>query len=152
MKLTKLTPVGLAMLFGLAVPATAFGHGDKAGTPPGTQFKMMDTNGDGKISPEEHAAGAKKMFDMMDADKDGKVTAEEMEAAHAKITGKERGASEMSAADKIKVIDTNGDGVISAEEHAAGAKKMFDLMDTDKDGFLTPAEMAAGHGKMMKGK
>jgi Ca2+-binding EF-hand superfamily protein len=146
MKLSKLAPFGLAMSFGLVVPASALAGDDK----PAPQFKMMDTNGDGKISADEHAAGAKKMFEMMDADKDGKVTADEMTAAHAKITGKKSGPTEMSAADKIKVMDTNGDGVLSADEHAAGAKMMFDSMDADKDGFLTPAEMAAGHSKMMK--
>ena len=56
----------------------------------------------------------------------------------------------MSSAEKIKVIDTNGDGALSAEEHAAGSKMMFEKMDTDKDGFLTKAEMTAGHHKLMK--
>ena len=51
------------------------------------QFNAMDVNGDGKLSPEEHAAGAKRMFDTMDANKDGTVTADEMDAAHEKITG-----------------------------------------------------------------
>ena len=122
---------------------------DKPGGGADHQFQMMDTDGDGKISAEEHAAGAKKMFDMMDADKDGKVTAKEMEAAHHQVTGTEAKKSDMSAADKIKMIDTNGDGVISADEHTAGSKKMFDMMDTNKDGFLSKAELAAGHAKMM---
>jgi Ca2+-binding EF-hand superfamily protein len=111
-------------------------------------FQMMDTDGDGKISAAEHAAGAKKMFDKMDADKDGKVTAAEMDAAHEQITGKSK-KPEMSSADKIKAVDTNNDGVLSEEEHVAGAKMMFDKMDTDHDGFLTKAEMEAGHAKMM---
>ena len=34
-------------------------------------------------------------------------------------------------------------------EHAAGAKKMFEMMDTDHDGSLTKAELAAGHARMM---
>ncbi len=55
----------------------------------------------------------------------------------------------MSSADKIKALDTNHDGVLSEEEHVAGAKMMFDKMDTDKDGFLTKQEMEAGHAKMM---
>ena len=145
----KLGLIGFTMLVGMAVPVVAGAGGDKAGDHEG-MFKSMDTNGDGKISAEEHAAAAKKMFEMMDANKDGKVTAEEMTAAHEKVTGKKAGAGEMSSADKIKVIDTNGDGALSAEEHAAGSKMMFDKMDTDKDGFLTKAEMTAGHQKLMK--
>jgi EF hand len=56
----------------------------------------------------------------------------------------------MSAADKIKVVDSDGDGILTAEEHAAGSRAMFEKMDTDKDGFLTQDELAAGHASMMK--
>ena len=56
----------------------------------------------------------------------------------------------MSAVDKIKVIDTDGDGILTAEEHATGSRSMFEKMDTDKDGFLTKSELAAGHASMMK--
>ena len=50
-----------------------------------TEFKAMDANRDGKVSREEHAAGARGMFEKMDANKDGKVTAAEMDAAHRAI-------------------------------------------------------------------
>jgi Ca2+-binding EF-hand superfamily protein len=119
------------------------------------QFSMMDSDGDGKISADEHAAGAKKMFEMMDADKDGKVNAAEMEAAHEKVAGekaKKGEKGEMSAAAKIKVIDTNADGVLTAAEHAAGSKTMFEKMDANKDGYLSKAELSAGHAKMMPKK
>ena len=32
---------------------------------------------------------------------------------------------------EMKMMDTDQDGSISATEHAAGAKKMFEMMDTD---------------------
>jgi Ca2+-binding EF-hand superfamily protein len=117
---------------------------------PDARFTAMDSNGDGKVSAEEHAAAAKRMFDTMDADKDGKVTAVEMSAAHEQVTGKKAEKTEMSAADKIKAVDGNGDGVLTAEEHATGAKTMFAKMDTDKDGFLSKSEVAAGHASMHK--
>jgi len=139
--------VGSLAVLGLAASPSALAGGKGGGAD--HQFQMMDSDGDGKISRDEHSAGAKKMFETMDADKDGKVTAKEMEAAHRQVTGTEAKKSDMSAADKIKMIDTNGDGVISSEEHAAGAEKMFDAMDTNKDGFLSKDEMAAGHAKMM---
>jgi hypothetical protein len=41
-------------------------------------------------------------------------------------------------------------GVLSAEEHAAGSKAMFDSMDTNKDAFVTLAELALGHQRMMR--
>ncbi len=144
------TKLGIAIFLALSVPAAAFAGGNDKGDAHDSMFKTMDSNGDGKISADEHTAGAKAMFEKMDANKDGKVTAEEMTAAHEKIAGKKAKAGEMSAAEKIKTFDTNGDGVLTAEEHAAGAKAMFEKMDTDKDNFLTPAEMSAGHATMMK--
>ena len=119
-----------------------------------SRWTKVEANGDGKISADEHAAGAKKMFEGMDADKDGKVTPAEMDAAHermGKMMGKAHkpGHAEMSAADKMKVVDSNHDGVLTADEHVAGAKMMFDKMDTDKDGYLSKSEMEAGHARMM---
>jgi Ca2+-binding EF-hand superfamily protein len=144
-RLFQLAVVGLSGLCGLAISPTVRAHG---GADADQMFQMMDSNGDGKISADEHAAGAKKMFDKMDANKDGRVTAAEMDAAHEQIAGKAK-KPQLSSADKIKVVDTNHDGVLSVEEHVAGAKMMFDKMDTDKDGFLTKAEVEAGHAKMM---
>ena len=114
------------------------------------EFKAMDTNKDGKVSAEEHAAASKKVFEMMDANRDGKVTAAEVTAAHQRVTGKKAKKSDMSAADKIKVIDTDGDGILSAEEDAAGSRSMFEKMDTDRDGFLSKDEFAAGHAQLTK--
>ena len=114
------------------------------------QFAMMDTNKDGKISAEEHRVGAKAMFEKMDANKDGTVTADEMAAAHKSVTGKVTQKSDMSAQDKIKAVDGDGDGRLTAAEHASASDMMFAKMDTNKDGFLTTQEMAAGHAAMMK--
>ena len=75
-----------------------------------------------------------------------------MDAAHEKITGQKTTKSDLSSAEKIKVVDTNGDGVLTSAEHATGSKKMFDNMDTDKDGFVSKAELETGHAKMMKKK
>jgi Ca2+-binding EF-hand superfamily protein len=55
----------------------------------------------------------------------------------------------MTAAEKIKIVDTNGDGVLTADEHAAAAISMFEKMDVDHDGYLTKAELKVGHEKYM---
>ena len=73
-----------------------------------------------------------------------------MDAAREKVAGNKTASTEMSSAEKIKVVDTNGDGTLTAEEHAAGSKRMFEKMDTNKDGFVSKDELAAGHAKMMK--
>jgi Ca2+-binding EF-hand superfamily protein len=150
----QITLVALPALCGFGFASTARANDSEGKAMGGGEFHMMDSNGDGKISADEHAAGAKMMFDKMDTDKDGKVTAAEMDTAHermAKMMGKEHkaGHADMTSADKIKAMDTNHDGVLSAEEHAAGAKMMFDKMDTDKDGYLSKSEMEAGHARLM---
>lgn len=153
--------VGMTALFGLALVPAAHANKDAAdGHGPDAMFKMMDANGDGKVSSQEHADAAKKMFSRMDTNGDGKVTAAEMDAFHDQLMAKKaHGAAakeghpvnrnELSSTEKIKAIDGDHDGTLTAEEHAAGSKAMFEKMDTDKDGFLSKAELEAGHEKLM---
>jgi len=131
----------IALLAGAAIAQTQ---------PSQSEFAAMDTNGDGKVSRDEHAAAARKMFATMDANGDGKVTAAEMDAAHKKITGKDPAPGDLSSAEKIKAIDQDHDGVLTAAEHAHGARTMFEKMDTNRDEFLTAAELNAGHAAMVK--
>jgi hypothetical protein len=42
-------------------------------------------------------------------------------------------------------MDTNGDGMVSAAEHAAGSTAKFHSMDADMDGNVTAAEADAFH-------
>ncbi|SFG58275.1 EF hand [Duganella sp. CF458] len=114
------------------------------------EFTAMDADRDGKVSAAEHAAGAKLMFAKMDANHDGKVSAAEMTAAHQAVTGQAAKKTDMSAADKIKAVDSDGDGVLTAEEHAKASTSMFTKMEANKDGFLSKEEMTAGHAAMMK--
>ncbi len=147
MKPSKIVGASLALLAGgLAAAALAESTRPGGGN---QQIKMMDTNADGRISPEEHAAGAGRMFATMDADQDGKVTMTEMDAAHERVTGKKAASGSLSAAEKIKVIDADGDGVLTAAEHASGSRTMFERMDVNRDGFVSAAELAAGHAKML---
>jgi uncharacterized low-complexity protein len=78
--------------------------------------------------PKEGKCGAGKCdMKMMDADGDGAVSKEEFMQAHDGMFGK---------------MDTNGDGVIDADEHSAGMKMM-------KEGKCGGA-MATDKAKMMK--
>lgn len=136
--------LGIAGVCAFALPSVAAADNSDA------RFETMDADGDGKISPDEHTAAATRMFDTMDANKDGKVTAAEMDAAHQKLLGKKHVKSakgEMSAAEKIKIIDTNGDGMLTQDELSMAAMAMFEKMDTDQDSFLTKSEIKAGHEK-----
>lgn len=166
------------LMSGVALATTAYAGDDAMKHGSGqAELQMMDTDHDGSVSASEHAAGAKKMFEMMDKDGDGIVTADEMSAAHKDMptahssqaqaaqsgnlpqadssartsdaSGKPMKPMQSSAA-KIKEIDTDGDGAISAAEHEAGAKKMFEKMDKDHNGKLSAAELQAGHDQMMR--
>ena len=145
----KVSFSNVVLIGGAMLASLAFAAEPKSGTAD-AEFMKMDTNKDGKVSADEHATASKKMFDTMDANRDGKVTAAEMDAAHKRVTGKKAKKSDLSVADKIKVIDKDGDKILTAEEHAAGSRSMFEKMDADKDGFLTKSEFAAGHASMLK--
>ncbi|WP_173119655.1 EF-hand domain-containing protein [Pseudaquabacterium terrae] len=133
-----------AVFAGLCATAVA------ARTAAPAEFAAMDADRDGRLTPAEHAAAAAKMFAAMDANHDQRITAAEMQAATKRLTGRAPRAKDLSAAEKIKVIDTDGDGVLSAAEHAGGSRSMFVAMDTDKDGYLSRGEFVAGHAQMLK--
>jgi Ca2+-binding EF-hand superfamily protein len=137
--------ISFALVWGLAsVAAFAGPDADK-------HFKMMDANGDGKITREEHAAAARQMFQQCDANHDGIVTAAEMDAAMA-AKGEKIGKDDKNSAEKIKVIDQNGDGKLTAAEHTAGSEKMFAQMDKDGDGSLSKEECAEAQKLLKKDK
>ncbi|HYP17269.1 MAG TPA: hypothetical protein VEQ65_08660 [Opitutus sp.] len=129
----------------VVLPAVFAGDADK-------KFAKMDTNGDGQITRAEHTTGAQRMFAELDADRDGVVTALEMDAKKEAKHGDKKDHAEMSAAEKIKTIDQNGDGRLTAAEHAAGSDTMFAKMDANGDGALSKEECDTGHKTMKKNK
>jgi hypothetical protein len=148
MKTFPMCTLSLACALALS-PALAGDDEHKGHTSAAHEVSMMDTDKDGRISKAEHAMGAKKMFQKIDADYDGRVTANEMNAAHKDMPSAHSSKPMKSSADKIKAIDTDGDGAISAEEHEKGSQKMFSKMDKDEDGNLSQAEIQAGHDRML---
>lgn len=46
-------------------------------------------------------------------------------------------------------MDTNGDGMITATEHADATTRMFKTMDANADGKVTAREMTAAHAKVV---
>jgi Ca2+-binding EF-hand superfamily protein len=135
-------------------------------------FETMDGNKDGTVTAAEMDAAHEQMMQKMSAHRDrgehgaaddhhdGNVAHDMNEHADAAKNDsgeehhgdKHKMSSRMSSAEKIKAIDTNNDGKISAAEHAAGSRAMFSRMDADQDGRLTASEIRAGHAKMMSAK
>lgn len=149
------SPYSLALAVCVAVlaanSASADQEHEERGKHSQKMVRMMDGNQDGKITSDEHRSAASKMFEKMDMNKDGQVSEAEMSDHHKQMMGHDRGAGmkEMSSAEKIRAVDENHDGLLTAQEHAAASKKMFGKMDKDQDGVLTAAEIDAGHKKMM---
>lgn len=129
-----------ALLVALVAPA-AWARGDD-------MFKLMDGNNDGRISTQEHDAGAAAMFARMDANHDGMLDAGEMGPRMRHAGGMHGGGMHgegMHGGGWMARMDGNHDGVITAAEHAAAAQAMFNEMDADHDGRLVAAERQAGH-------
>ncbi len=134
MRIPTPTLLATAVLGGLLLSSMAFAQSAD------DMFKKMDANADGRISAQEHDAGAMAMFKMMDANHDGTLAAGEMMSKHRGM-GDKHGGMMMRA-------DSNHDGVITAAEHAAAAKAMFERMDSNHDGRVAGAELTAGHHGM----
>jgi Ca2+-binding EF-hand superfamily protein len=114
---------------------------------------MMDKDGDGIVTADEMSAAHKDMptghTTQDEAAQSGRLPQSDQSTRTSDASGKPMKSMKDSAA-KIKEIDTDGDGSISAAEHEAGAKKMFEKMDKDHNGKLSAAELQAGHDKMMR--
>ncbi|KMT15121.1 hypothetical protein BVRB_3g062390 [Beta vulgaris subsp. vulgaris] len=96
-------------------------------------------------------------FKMMDLDGDGKITRVELHSLFKRVRVNAPSLSEEEVAEMIKDIDTDGDGCISLEElEAVGSaldptgadeddlKDAFGFFDVNKDGKISPEELHAG--------
>jgi hypothetical protein len=52
------------------------------------KIRVIDQDGDGKLTSAEHEAGAKHVFVQMDTDGDGSLTSEEFQQGHARLVPK----------------------------------------------------------------
>ncbi len=132
-----LKTTSLIVLSALALGGAAFAHGD--GGPgdhmkrAGMAFMKMDKNGDKVISQQEFDANFEDRFKAADANHDGKVTRKEFE----KFVEAQRKRREEEMRNRMfERLDTNHDGVISAEESKANGDELFKRLDRNGDGKL----------------
>ena len=140
-KLIALTVVGFA-----AASSLAFADGPFAGNGPRhgamlERLKAADTNGDGMISKAEAAALPRlaERFDAIDTNHDGQLTKDEMRAFHEAQRGSHGKAL------------LGPDGKITRDAFLAKAAARFDAMDTNKDGVVTADELKAAHRNHTRG-
>ena len=105
-------------------------------------FARVDADKDGKVTRAELAAFRAARLTEVDTDKDGKLSPAELKA-QAMQRAAER-ADDMVAR-MVKRLDSDGDGMISTAEMAAGPapKDLCDRIDRDGDGAISQAEAEA---------
>ncbi len=152
MKIKQISLLAAAMA--LAGTAAANHHESTA-----EKVKMLDTDGDGRVSQAEFTAKDGKNaadFARIDANRDGYVTAAEMDAYKAGMksgkdphqAGHHQSGQHQSSPSKMKQADTDGDGRVSQAEHTAWSTAEFSRMDTNRDGYITSDEMDKHHQQM----
>lgn len=109
-------------------------------------LETYDANGDGKVSKEEFAAKRSADHKGLDLNENGSVS--ELEYINEYIFRLDKDLAERRARQirqahvRFGVLDTNKDGVLSAQEFAASGDRMFARLDTTGDGFVDTTDTA----------
>lgn len=123
--------------------------------PPGHGMRGMgglmaaDANHDGIITRQEAIAAADRRFDAIDTDRDGKISPDEMSAYRQEMATRRGGdmpvrppGGPRHALGMGRKADPNGDGVVTRDEYRARQLERFDRMDANHDGRIDQTEIA----------
>lgn len=124
-----------SLLLCLGVAGTA--HAQKVGDTAEQRFAALDKNHDGRVSDDEYDGAA--LFQLLDVDNNYRVTVEDLQ----EILGPDRDG-QLSAADRIRVADLNGDGELTEEEVDRVTDMRFQSLDANHDNNLTLTELRVG--------
>jgi len=97
-------------------------------------FKMLDADGDGKVTLDEMLNRASKRFDETDQNSDGEISVGEM------ADRMERRRLERRAERRLRRMDYDGDGKVTKSEIESRVKKRFALLDANDDGVIEGKE------------
>lgn len=149
--LLSIAALGGVVLGGGALDATLFAED-------GDSFTQLDANKDGFISADEVEGSKKTLFDrlvrIVDENGDKKLSKDEFakgtqKSTEAKppLTGEpgrtgRGGGGAFNAKEILSRLDKNGDGKISKDEAPERMKENFDRLDANKDGNIDAEEFA----------
>lgn len=107
-----------------------------------------DANKDGKVSKQEFAAKRAEDLKGIDLNENGAVSEQEYITEYTfrldKDLAERRARQIRQAYVRFAVLDTNKDGVLSADEFNASGDRMFSRLDTTQDGFVDATDTARG--------
>jgi Ca2+-binding EF-hand superfamily protein len=137
MKLVSLAVVLLFAVPALAAPADS----DPGKAPPARErtsaLMRYDTNKDGFVDRKEWATGQEARFRLLDTNGDGKLTKDELFVGNG-VPPTDRQLQ--SQGTYFRLLDTDKDGTVSQAEFMAQAERNFARCDLDKDGRINTAE------------
>ena len=111
-------------------------------------IKLLDANGDGKISREEFAKIV-SLFDALDKDHNGELNAEELNGFFRAVNEAQTQATGgVELNNLFEKYDKNKDGKITPEE--LGNERIFKSLDLNKDGVITREEADAALKQLKK--
>lgn len=100
-------------------------------------FERFDTDGDGRISPEEFEDVHMIRFYTLDMDNDGEVLRDEFVFMRGM-----RGVPGDRAHEAFDRLDTDGNGRLSVEEFNASRESSFTSLDLNGNGTLSQVEVS----------
>lgn len=131
------TTTRLVCALTLALCAAADGHAQDTPTPASARFAALDRNHDGTVSAGEYDSSA--VFAALDSNQNYRLSLDELQT----VLGPDRDG-QLSAADRLRVADLNGDGELSSEEVGRFAEMRFQALDSNHDQQLDLAEFQSG--------
>jgi len=145
MKTTAITVVTVTLMGLVFTGASVF-----AGEGPGAHFiENWDLDGDGAVTAEEARERRGNVFASFDANEDGYLDAEEyvlfdqaraLDQAENEPQGQGRRANNPANGMRLKINDTDGDGMVSEAEFLDNAAPWIAGIDRDGDGVVTRAD------------
>lgn len=115
-----------------------------------TMASTFDINGDGGISQQELETYLSQRFTFLDADGNGTVTRDEFRSAEERDKTLQRQKQEYL--DRIfGRLDSNNDVQLTKNELLTGAVQRFNRVDTDGDGLITAEDAASSNGLPQQG-